>query len=60
MKITVTKKDKDSYITIETEEKITTYKAKLLERNTGIYHGLVEYKSEVFEATFLKEEEVNE
>lgn len=59
MKITITKKNKDTDITIETEEKIATYKAKILTKTTGICYGLTEdlvYESEVFETTFLSEE----
>ena len=59
MEITLIKrKNKDSYIIIETEEKRSIYKAKTITKNTGICYGMTEnivYESEVFDAIFLRE-----
>lgn len=59
MKITVAKHNKDQYIIIETEGKTVTYKAKMLMKTSEITYMAAEnivYESEVFEATFLREE----
>lgn len=59
MKVTVAKQNKDRYIIIETEGKNTIYKAKMLMKTSEIHHTDIadlEYESEVFEATFLREE----
>lgn len=59
MKITVAKHNKDQYIIIETEGRIVTYKAKMLMKTSEITYMAAEnivYESEVFEATFLREE----
>lgn len=59
MEITLIKrKNKDSYIIIETEEKRSIYKAKTITKNTGTCYGMTEnivYESEVFDAIFLRE-----
>lgn len=59
MKITVARHNKDRYIIIETEGKTVAYKAKLIMKTSEISHTDIadlEYESEVFEATFLREE----
>lgn len=59
MKITVAKHNKDRYIIIETEGKTVTFKAKMIMKTSEItYTGAEDfvYESEVFEATFLREE----
>ena len=59
MKITIAKHNKDRYIIIETEGKTVTYKAKMIMKTSEItYTGTEDfaYESEVFEATFLREE----
>ena len=59
MKITVAKHNKDRYIIIEEGGKTVTYKAKLIMKTSEItYTGTEDftYESEVFEATFLREE----
>ena len=59
MKITVAKYNDDRYIIIETEGKTVAYKAEMIMKTSEYCHGKTEnyeYKSEVFEATFLREE----
>lgn len=59
MKITVARYNKDRYIIIEEGGKTVTYKAKMLIKTSEVtYTGTqdISYESEVFEATFLKEE----
>ena len=59
MKVTVARHNKDRYIIIESEGKTVTYKAKMLMKTLEIHHTDIadlEYESEVFEATFLREE----
>ena len=59
MKVTVARHNKDRYIIIESEGKTVTYKAKLIMKTSEYSHTDIadlEYESEVFEATFLREE----
>ena len=59
MKITVAKHNKDRYIIIETEKRTVTYKAKMIMKTSESCYTDTEdsvYESEVFEATFLREE----
>ena len=59
MKVTVAKYNNDRYIIIEEGGKTVTYKAKTLMKTSEISHTKTkdfEYESEVFEATFLREE----
>lgn len=59
MKVTVARHNKDRYIIIESEEKTIICKAKMLMKTSEIHHTDIadlEYESEVFEATFLREE----
>lgn len=59
MKVTVAKYNNDKYIIIETEGKTVTYKAEMIMKTSEVTHTKTEdyeYESEVFEATFLREE----
>lgn len=59
MKITIARHNKDRYIIIETEGKTVTFKAKMLMKTSETSYSDTEdfiYESEVFEATFLREE----
>lgn len=59
MKITVAKYNNDRYIIIETEGRTVAYKAEMIMKTSEISHTKTEnyeYESEVFEATFLREE----
>lgn len=59
MKITVARCNEDRYIIIETEERTVTFKAEMLMKSSEVTHTKTEdyaYESEVFEATFLREE----
>lgn len=59
MKITIVKNNEDRYIILETEERSRIYKAEMLMKTSEAIHTKTEdrvYESEVFEATFLREE----
>lgn len=59
MKVTIARHNKDKYIIIENEKRTVTYKAKMLMKTSEISYSDAEdfiYESEVFEATFLREE----
>lgn len=59
MKVTVAKYNNDIYIILETEGRIRSYKAEMLMKTSETRHTKTEdyvYESEVFEATFLREE----
>lgn len=59
MKVTIARHNKDKYIIIESEGRTVTFKAKTLMKTSEIACGNTEdfiYESEVFEATFLREE----
>lgn len=59
MKVTVARHNKDRYIIIESEGRTVTFKAKMLMKTSETAYGGAEdfiYESEVFEATFLREE----
>lgn len=59
MKVTVAKYNNDRYIIIETEGRTVAYKAEMIMKTSEYCHAKTEnyeYESEVFEATFLREE----
>lgn len=59
MKVTMAKHNKDRYIIIETEKRTVTYKAKMIMKTSECCYTDTEdsvYESEVFDATFLREE----
>lgn len=59
MKVTLARHNNDRYIIIEEGGKTVTYKAEMLMKTSEIRRTKTEdyvYESEVFEATFLREE----
>ena len=59
MKVTVAKYNNDRYIIIEEGGKTVTYKDEMIMKTSEYSHTKTvnyEYESEVFEATFLREE----
>lgn len=59
MKVTIARHNKDRYIIIENEKRTVTYKVNMLTRTSTTSHSGTEdfvYESEIFEATFLREE----